>query len=145
MALRSFTGSGTRIKGGRGGPSLPQAERRRRRKKTNLQFRISNLAIFNLLEISNSNIGDRKSSQDVPAEVLVLHDFGEHFLDVACVNSDRLLLEIGAFKGDVVKEFLHDRMKAAGANVLRAFIHRRGEASRSEEHTSELQSPFLIS
>src|SRR5207247_9637527 len=94
MALRSFTGSGTRIKGGRGGPSLPQAERRRRRKKTNLQFRISNIAIFNLLEISNSNIGDRKYSQDVLDAVLVLHDYGHHYYDLysVCLGVDSMIV-----------------------------------------------------
>src|SRR5438046_9932269 len=120
MALRSFTGSGIRIKGGRGGPSLPQAGRRRTSRRA---MRIDHWSLtidhfppeFVIGRWSIVNRHFQRNSQDVPAEVLVLHDFGEHFLNVACANSDRLLLELGAFKGDVVEEFLHDRMQAAGA------------------------------
>src|SRR5438552_19148290 len=103
MALRSFTGSGIRIKGGRGGPSLPQAGRRRRRRAMRIDHWSLTIDHFTPeFVIGRWSIVNRhfqRNSQDGAAEVLVLHDFVEHFLDVACVNSDRLLLVIGAIKG----------------------------------------------
>src|SRR5437763_10339619 len=117
MALRSFTGSGIRIKGGRGGPSLPQAGRRTSRRA----MRIDHWSLtidhfppeFVIGRWSIVNRHFQRNSQDVPAEVLVLHDFGEHFLNVAWVNSDRLLLAMGAFRADVVEAFRYDRMQPA--------------------------------
>src|SRR5207247_11211982 len=128
MALRSFTGSGIRIKGGRGGASLPQAGRRRRRRA----MRIDHWSLtidhfppeFVIGRWSIVNRHFQRNSQDVAAEVLVLHDSGEHFLDVACVNSDRLLLELAASNGGVVDALLHDGTHA-GARALLAGLPRR--------------------
>src|SRR5213082_2225842 len=37
----------------------------------------------------------QRSSQDVPRQVFVLHDVGEHLRHVRIVDRDRLLLEVG--------------------------------------------------
>src|SRR5581483_4376812 len=45
------------------------------------------------------------SSQDVPAEVLVLNDIGQLFLDVGGVHAHVLLLQIRAFERDLIRSF----------------------------------------
>src|SRR5262249_9648545 len=69
-----------------------------------------------------------QSLEDVAAEVLVLDDLGEHFLDVGGINADRFLLQIRTFERNLVQKLLHNRMQPSGADVFRAFVHGSSKA-----------------
>src|SRR5216110_3455368 len=66
--------------------------------------------------------------EDISAEILILHDIGEHLLNVSCVDSDRFLFKIGTLERNLVEQLFHDRMQPAGADVFGVFIHCGGEA-----------------
>ncbi|MCK7518679.1 MAG: hypothetical protein MZV64_13645 [Ignavibacteriales bacterium] len=66
-----------------------------------------------------------RMSQDVPAQVLVLDDVGEHAVDVGCVNRNRSAREVGPFERDLVEQLLHDRLQPARADVLHPLVDQR--------------------
>src|SRR5690349_3801442 len=68
------------------------------------------------------------SSQYVSAEVLVFADVGERARDVLGVYDLPLGFEVGAEKTYLVQTLLHDRVKAARADVLRLLVDADGEA-----------------
>src|ERR1019366_2299004 len=68
------------------------------------------------------------SSQNVSAQVLVLHDLRELLAHVDGVDFDRLLLQIGTVERNILQQFFEDGMEAARPDVLRGFVDFRGEA-----------------
>src|SRR5579862_3412872 len=68
------------------------------------------------------------SSQNVSAEVLVLHNIRKHLLNIGRVDSDGFLLQIRPFEGNVVEKLLHDGVQAPRADILGAFVYRGGKA-----------------
>src|SRR5437763_12580043 len=68
-------------------------------------------------------------SQDVAAQILVLDDIGQHFLNVGRVDADGFLFEIRALERNLVEELFHDRMEAPCPDVLRGFVDGGCEAS----------------
>src|SRR6185503_1859701 len=61
-------------------------------------------------------------SQNVPGQVLVLDDLGEHPDDVGLVDPHGLVGEIGTFEGDLVEQLLEHGVQAAGADVLGVLV-----------------------
>src|ERR1035437_4374793 len=65
--------------------------------------------------------------QNIPAQILVLHNVGQLLADVGGVHSHGFLLQVGAFEGDFLQHLLHDGVQAARADVLGAFVDLGGE------------------
>src|SRR5438093_110933 len=70
-----------------------------------------------------------KHSENVPTQILVLDDIGQHFLNVGRVDADGFLFEIRAFERNLVEKLFHDRVEAPRPDVLRAFVDGGSEAS----------------
>src|SRR5579863_7111100 len=63
--------------------------------------------------------------KDVTAQILILHDVCELFLDVGGVELDRLLLHFRRLKGDFLEDLFENRMQAARANVFGMLVNAR--------------------
>src|SRR5215510_2962710 len=150
--LRLSTRSGARGRGGSGGPTLPQAaskkerqrergterkrdgekERRRHgeteRKRDGGRFVCLSLFLSISLSLRLSVIRILlRALQDVSTKVFILHDVGQHIAHVSCVNNLALLFQVGAFEGNLVEDFLQDRVQSARAYVLGGLVHLEGE------------------
>ena len=68
-----------------------------------------------------------RALKNVPAKVLILHDFGKLFLNVERVDANVFLLKIGAVERDIFEQFFHNRMEAARADIFRRLIDLRGD------------------
>src|SRR5512145_1891829 len=66
-------------------------------------------------------------SEDVAREVLVLDDVAQALAHARRVDDDGLAAALGRIEGDVVEEALEDGVEAAGADVLGALVHLRGD------------------
>ena len=73
-------------------------------------------------QVRKSETATSNHLQDVTAEILILNDFGKHFLDVSRVDTNVLLLEVRPLERNLVEKFLHDRVQAASTDVLCAFV-----------------------
>ena len=66
-------------------------------------------------------------SQNIPAEVLVLHNVCELFAHVDGVHFYGLLLQIRTVEGDFFQQFFEDRMQPPRADIFRRFVYQRSE------------------
>src|ERR1700719_2320259 len=73
-------------------------------------------------------IGFTITSEDVPAEVLILYDVGKLFRDVRAVHLHIFLLQVGRLEGNFVQHLFKDRVKASGADVFRLLVDHDGVA-----------------
>jgi hypothetical protein len=71
-------------------------------------------------------------SEDIAAQILVLHQFAQMPVDVVEVYGDLFAIAVGSLKGDRFQQALHDRVQAAGADVflLRSFTWKAISARR---------------
>src|SRR5215210_3673880 len=69
--------------------------------------------------------GSSCRSKNVPGQVFILHDLGEHRVHVGRVDRDVLVGQVRAFERNLVEQLLHHRVKAAGADVLGPVVHDR--------------------
>src|SRR3546814_2105428 len=88
-------------------------------------------------------------SEDVAAQVLVLHQLAQVLVDVGAVDGDGAAL-VGRLEAQRVEQAFEHGVQAAGTDVLLALVDLGGDLGeavdgRSEEHTSELQSLMRIS
>ena len=65
--------------------------------------------------------------EDVPAEVLILHDVGELLGDVRAVHLHVLLLQVRRLEGNFIEHFFENRVQAARADIFGLLVHRDGE------------------
>src|SRR5664279_4772399 len=61
--------------------------------------------------------GEGSDSQNVPAQVFVLHRLCKHALHVRGIDRDRLATHVAGFERKLVKKTLQDRVKAARTYV----------------------------
>src|SRR2546425_425182 len=68
-----------------------------------------------------------EASQNVTAQVLILHDVGELGAHVRPIDLDRFLLQVGALERNLLEQFFHDRMETPRPDVLGSLVDLRGE------------------
>src|SRR5262249_25527040 len=66
-------------------------------------------------------------SQNVTAEILVLHDLRQLLAHVVGIYFDRLFLQVGTFEGDLLQQLLENRVQPPRADILGRFVHARGK------------------
>src|SRR5262249_585586 len=141
--------SGSRRSGGSGGPTFPQAARKTERKReigterrricpfllkqSGRHFAVDSYAIFHMPYFIRRMKYDYtpefllRRSQDVPAEVLVLHDVGQHPAHVIGVYDLAFIFQIGAFERNLVEDFFQDSVQAARAYVFGGLVDLESE------------------
>src|SRR5262245_24235093 len=127
-AVESAGATGSLTSGGSGGPLFPQPPITINAKtaKSAKTFFLKTLICFAVFAAIALYVATR-GSQDVPRQILVLHDVGEHPRHVRVVDRDRLLGEVRSFERDLVEQLLHDRVQPPRADVLRPLVHTGGE------------------
>src|SRR5262249_3439176 len=66
--------------------------------------------------------------KNVSRQVLVFDDIRQHLADIVRVHLDVLALLVRGVETDLIQHPLHNRVQAAGADILRPFIHAEGKA-----------------
>src|SRR5262245_8234111 len=135
--LRVSTWRVSRFSGGSGGPILPQAARKTERRSDKAMGRQGDGAtgrqggsgepISPRRLVASSPCRPVAILQNVSTKVFILHNVGQHLAHVSCVNNLALLFQVGAFKGNLVEDFLQDRVQSARAYVLGGLVHLEGE------------------
>ena len=69
-----------------------------------------------------------EASENIPAEVLVLHDVGELLGDVRAVHFHILFLQVRRIERNFIQHFFENRMQAARADVFRLLVDGDGKA-----------------
>src|SRR3989442_11105162 len=68
-------------------------------------------------------------SKNVTTEILILHGFGEHLLDIGGVDRSILRFEVGTFEADLVQQSFNNRVQTSRADIFGLLIHARGKVS----------------
>src|SRR5262245_25724759 len=119
--LRSLTRSDTRGSGASGEPTFPQAARKTERKRDKTMRRQGG---------SGKQISPHRPVailQNVSTKVFILHDVSQHLTHVIGVHNLALLFQVGAFKRNLVEDFLQDRVQAARAYVFGGLVDLESE------------------
>src|SRR5271165_6490376 len=100
-----------------------------------------NKLAYHIVGLAKSRLAIRQPRlQNVTRQVLVFYDVGQRIAHVVRVNEHVLLFHVGGLEADDVEHFLHNRVQAPRADVLRAFIHAEGEVRHLLQRLgSELQ------
>src|SRR6266511_4153652 len=137
--LRFSTWSVSRRSGGSGGPTFPQAARKTERKRDReseragerkRKRRLGGTAERRFLSSAPALPLSRSPApflQNVSAEIFIFHDVGQHLTHVIGVHNLELLFQVGAFKRNLVKDFLQDRVQAARAYVFGGLVDLESE------------------
>jgi hypothetical protein len=83
------------------------------------------------------------NSEDVPRQILVLHNIGQHFSNVVGIHVDGLFVHIRRVEADFVEHALHDRIQPARDDIIRGYIHLESETGnfiKSFEGKCQLES-----
>jgi alpha-galactosidase/6-phospho-beta-glucosidase family protein len=64
-------------------------------------------------------ICNRLPLQDIPAQILVLHDVRQLLVHVSGINLHRFLLQVRRFKLQLIQHFFKNRVQTPRANVFR--------------------------
>src|SRR5712691_2622191 len=65
--------------------------------------------------------------EDVPRQVLVFHDIGQHLANVVGIHVDLLPFSFRSVEADLIEHSFHDGMQTPRADVFCSFIHTEGE------------------
>src|SRR5205085_8747949 len=76
---------------------------------------------------SASSAVNISGSQNIPGQVLVLHDVGQHLRDVPLIDHDDLLNQVGTLEGNLVEQFFHHGMQPPCSDVFGAVVDLGGE------------------
>src|SRR5215469_2538220 len=132
LAARSETAAGTGGDGGTGSPGAPQPPARRNAKSEIRKPALESLQCFlahgRTLSEFRISIFEFRILQDVAAEILILHDVHELFIDIGGVNFNVLFFEVGSLERDFVENFFKNSVQAARANVLGLLVDASGKA-----------------
>src|SRR4051812_43987407 len=69
-------------------------------------------------------------SKDILAQVLVLDETGEMFVDIVRIDHLVLVFELAARKADIFKQFLDQCMQTAGTNIFGCAVHLGGHVRK---------------
>src|SRR6185312_4815410 len=101
--------AGTALRGGRGGPCLPQPAR--------------TPAVRSITRTPGL-----ESLENIAGEILILNDAREHPAHVLAIDLHFLARHVGSLEGDLVEQPLHERREPPGADVLGRGVDLDGEA-----------------
>src|SRR5262249_7878545 len=116
LAERSFTATATGGVGAVGSPGAPQPVQAGQSRPSQAKRAAARSAARVFM-----NAGRR--SQDVAAQILILHDVDQLLVDVGRIDLHRLFLEIRRFEGKLVEYLLENGVQPAGPDVFRLLVY----------------------
>src|SRR5579863_7307859 len=136
-AVRSLIAAGTGGEGAVGSPGAPQPASssapkiateivRRCGRETLAERPFTEIVAPVFFEFRNSSF-EFRILQDVAAQILVLYDIGQLFVDVRGIDLDGLFLEVRRFERQFIENFFHDGVQPARADIFGLFVYRGGE------------------